>query len=95
MQRLRYSLEPEKVHPTGEFVIMVKSGGHVLHHLASRLVNVIRQVVGRQAGGWAGGQAGREGVILSPSPFFPGFKFKCNLQKGLVKCLYLFSPRKS
>ena len=78
MQRLRYSLEPEKVHPTGEFVIMVKSGGHVLHHLASRLVNVIRQAVGRQAGGQvgrrAGGQAGRQGGSnLVPQPLFSGF----------------------
>ena len=37
----RYSLEPQKAHPTGEFVIVAKFGGHVLHHLASRLVNVI------------------------------------------------------
>ena len=36
-------MEPEKVHPTGEFVIVAKLGGHVLHHLASRLANVIRQ----------------------------------------------------
>ena len=34
---------PEKAHPTGEFVIVARFGGHVLHHLASRLVNVIRQ----------------------------------------------------
>ena len=30
---------------TGEFVIVAKFGGHVLRHLASRLVNVIRQGV--------------------------------------------------
>ena len=30
----------EKAHPTGEFVIVAKFGGHVLHHLVSRLVNV-------------------------------------------------------
>ena len=35
-------LEPEKAHPTGEFIIVAKFGGHVLHHLASRLANVIR-----------------------------------------------------
>jgi len=39
----RYSLEPQNAHPTGEFVIVAKFGGHVLHHLASRLANVIRQ----------------------------------------------------
>jgi len=38
----RYSLEPQKAHLTGEFVIG-KFGGHVLRHLASRLANVIRQ----------------------------------------------------
>ena len=35
--------------PTGEYVIEAKFGGHVLHHLASRLVNVIRQG-GRERG---------------------------------------------
>jgi len=39
----RYSSEPQKAHLTGEFVIVAKFGGHVLRHLASRLVNVIRQ----------------------------------------------------
>ena len=39
----RYSSEPQKAHPTGEFVIVEKFGGHVLRHLTSRLVNVIRQ----------------------------------------------------
>ena len=39
----RYSSEPQKTHPSGEFVIVAKFGGHVLRHLASRLVNVIRQ----------------------------------------------------
>jgi len=39
----RYSSEPQKAHLTGEFVIVAKFGGHVLHHLASRLVNVVRQ----------------------------------------------------
>jgi len=33
---------------TGDFVIMAKFAGHVLHHLASRLVNVI----------WQGGRKG-------------------------------------
>jgi len=39
----RYSSKPQKAHLTGEFVIVAKFGGHALHHLASRLVNVIRQ----------------------------------------------------
>ena len=43
----RQTLEPEKPHPTGEFVIVAKFGDRVLHGLASSLSNVIRQV-GRQ-----------------------------------------------
>ena len=39
----RYSLEPQKAHPTGKFIIVAKFGGHVVSHLASRLTNVIRQ----------------------------------------------------
>jgi len=39
----RNSSVPQKAHPTGEFVIMAKFGGHVLRYLASRLANVIRQ----------------------------------------------------
>jgi len=39
----RYSSEPQKAHLTGEFVIVAKFDGHALCHLASRLVNVIRQ----------------------------------------------------
>ena len=39
----RYSLEPQKAHLSGEFVIVTKFGGHALCHLASRLANVIRQ----------------------------------------------------
>ena len=39
----RYSLEPQKAHLTGEFVIVEKFGGHALHYLASTLANVIRQ----------------------------------------------------
>jgi len=39
----RYLSELQKAHLTGEFVIVAKFGGHALHHLASRLVNVIRQ----------------------------------------------------
>jgi len=39
----RYLSEPQKAHPTGEFVIVTKFGGHVLRHLASRLTNVIRE----------------------------------------------------
>ena len=46
----RYSSEPQKVHLTGEFVIVAKFGGHALHHLASRLANVIRE-------------GGREGAV--------------------------------
>ena len=41
----RYSSEPQKAHPTSESVVVAKFSGHALHHLASRLVNVIR---GRQ-----------------------------------------------
>ena len=44
----RYLLEPQNAHPTGEFIIVVKFGGHALHHLASRLTNVIRRG-GREA----------------------------------------------
>jgi len=33
----RYSLEPQKAHLTGEFVIVAKFGGHALRCLASRL----------------------------------------------------------
>jgi len=43
----RYLSEPQKAHLTGEFVIVAKFGGHALCHLASRLVNVIRQGGGR------------------------------------------------
>jgi len=39
----RYLSELQKAHFTGEFVIVANFGGHVLHHLASRLVNVVRQ----------------------------------------------------
>jgi len=39
----RYSSEPQKAYPTGEFVIVAKFGGHALRRLASRLVNVVRQ----------------------------------------------------
>ena len=45
----RYLLEPQKAHLTSEFVIVAKFGGHTLHHLASRLANVIRQ--GERQGG--------------------------------------------
>jgi len=38
----RYFSEPQKSHLTGEFVIVAKFGGHVLHHLASRFANAIR-----------------------------------------------------
>jgi len=39
----RYLSEPQKAHLTVEFVVVAKFGGHALHHLASRLVNVVRQ----------------------------------------------------
>ena len=45
----RQTLEPEKAHPTGEFVIVAKFVDRVLRRLASSLSNVIRQV-GRQVG---------------------------------------------
>ena len=32
-----------KAHLTGEFVIVVKFGSYAMHHLASRLANVIRR----------------------------------------------------
>ena len=41
-------MEPEKAHPTGEFVIVAKFGDRVLRRLASSFSNVIRQA-GRQA----------------------------------------------
>jgi len=44
----RDSLEPQKAHLTGKFVIVAKFGGHALCCLASRLMNVIREG-GRQA----------------------------------------------
>ena len=46
--------EPEKIYPTGEFVILAKYGGHVLRPQASRLANVIRQ-----EGGGRGKEGGR------------------------------------
>ena len=45
----RYSLKSQKAHPTGEFVIVAKFGGHASRYLASRLANVIRQA-GREGG---------------------------------------------
>jgi len=42
-----FALESEKVHSTGEIVIVAKFGYHVLHCLASNLLNVIR-LVGRK-----------------------------------------------
>ena len=41
----RYLSESQKAHPTGEFVIVAKFGGHLLPHLASRLA------INDQAGG--------------------------------------------
>ena len=40
----RHSSEPEKAHYTGDFAIVAKFGGHVLHCLAFSLSNVIRKV---------------------------------------------------
>jgi len=51
-------LVPEKADPTGEFVIVAMFGGCVLHHLASRLANVIREE-GRN-GGKGQNNGGRE-----------------------------------
>ena len=40
--------EPEKVHFTGKFILVANFGVHVLHCLASKLSNVIRQIdIGR------------------------------------------------
>jgi len=39
----RQTVEPEKAHSTGEFIIVAKFGDHVLRRLASSLLNVIRQ----------------------------------------------------
>jgi len=39
----KYSSEPQKAHLTDKFVIVEEFGGHALHHLASRLANVIGQ----------------------------------------------------
>jgi len=43
----RYSLESQKAHLTGEFIIVAK---YALRHLASRLVNVIRGEGGKKGG---------------------------------------------
>jgi len=40
----RQTLEPEKAHSMGKFLIMVQFDEHMLHRLASNLSNVIRQV---------------------------------------------------
>jgi len=41
----RQTSEPKKkAHSTSEFVIVAKFGDHMLHRLASSLLNVIRQV---------------------------------------------------
>jgi len=39
----RQTLDPEKGHFNGEFVIVAKFGDHVLCHLASSLLTVVRQ----------------------------------------------------
>jgi len=40
----RYSSEPQRhISLLSSFVIVAKFGGHALHHLASRLANVVRQ----------------------------------------------------
>ena len=55
---------------TGEFIILAKFGGHVLHHLASRLVNVIREGgregEGGRKGGKGGGRQAKDLVFLNP-----------------------------
>ena len=61
MEQDRCSLEPQKLHLTGEFVIVAKFGGHALRQLASRLVNVIRQ---------GGIQGGRQTKNLALAIFF-------------------------
>ena len=43
------TLEPKKAHITGEFVVVANFGDHLLHCLASSLLNVIRHI-GRQVG---------------------------------------------
>jgi len=40
----RHSLEPEKAYLTGKLVIVTKFCDHVLHRLASSLLNVVRQI---------------------------------------------------
>ena len=37
-------MEPEKAHAIYEFVVVVRSGGHVLLHLFSGIETVVRQV---------------------------------------------------
>ena len=44
----RYLSEPQTAYLTFEFVIVAKSGGHALCHIASRLANVMREG-GREA----------------------------------------------
>ena len=45
----RQTLDPEKAHSTGEFIIVAKFGDHVLRHLPSNLLNVIRQAHGNSS----------------------------------------------
>jgi len=61
-----------KRHIPREFVIVVKFGGHVLCHLASRLTNVIRQ---------GGREAGRQtkNLVLVISFFVLMFLFSCTV----------------
>jgi len=56
----RYSLEPQKAHLTGEFVIVAKFGAHALHHLASRLANAIKQ---------GGRQTKNVGLVIFKNPY--------------------------
>ena len=39
--------EPQKAHPTGEFVVVAQNGGHSLLHLGSRLATVVSEAVKR------------------------------------------------
>jgi len=40
-----HSLEPQKAHLTGEFVVVMKNGGHALLHWGSILATVISETV--------------------------------------------------
>jgi len=71
----RYSSEPQKAHLTGEFVIVEKLGGHALHHLSSRLANVIRQ-----------GERQTKNLVLA---IFLKFRTEASIIVALFYALYL------